>query len=258
LQASHPGCLFSYTMSNSTYFWIDIITIAGPLALSFDKRVAFFKEWKYFLSAMFITSGIYLIWDAIFTAIGVWRFNPEFVLGIYLGNLPWEEIFFFVAVPYACLFIYACLRHYFPGMENRNMGRFLSLLLLIFSITMVVMHYNKLYTAITFSLLAFTLLNQLLVTRGTYATHLYAAWFVTIIPMLIVNGLLTGLPILIYENTENIAIRVPALLPGMTYGIPVEDFFYNLLYMMWMVWIYEARKNRKAIHLFTPEPEELT
>ena len=255
MQASHTGCLF-YTMSNSTYLWIDILTIAGPLALSFDKRVAFYSQWKYFLSAMFITSGIYLIWDVIFTAIGVWHFNPKFITGHYLGNLPWEEVFFFIAIPYACLFIYACLRHYFPKIENRNAGRIMSLLLLALSIAMVIMHYNKLYTAITFSLLAFTILNQLLVTRGTYVMHLYVAWFVSIIPMLVVNGLLTGLPILIYENSENLGIRVSSFLPGMQYGIPVEDFFYNLLYMMWMIWIYEARKNRKAIHLFTPEAEE--
>ncbi|MFN4914479.1 MAG: lycopene cyclase domain-containing protein [Sphingomonadales bacterium] len=242
-------------MSNSTYFWIDIATIAGPLALSFDKRVAFHSQWKYFLSAMLITSGIYLIWDVIFTAIGVWHFNPAFVTGLYIGNLPWEEVFFFVAVPYACLFIYACLRHYFPNLENRNAARFSSLTLLAFSIGMVVLHYNRLYTAVTFSLIAFTLLNQLLVTRGSYMSHLYAAWFLSIIPMLVVNGLLTGLPILIYENAENLRIRIPAMLPGMQYGIPVEDFFYNLLYMMWMIWIYEARKNRKAIHIFTPEPE---
>jgi lycopene cyclase domain-containing protein len=235
-------------MSNSTYFWIDIATIAGPLALSFDKRVAFHTQWKYFLSAMLITSGIYLIWDVIFTAIGVWHFNPAFVTGLYIG-------FFFVAGPYACLFIYACLRHYFPNLENRNSARFISLTLLAFSIGMVVLHYNRLYTAVTFSLIAFTLLNQLLVTRGSYMSHLYAAWFLSIIPMLVVNGLLTGLPILIYENAENLGIRVPAMLPGMQYGIPVEDFFYNLLYMMWMIWIYEARKNRKAIHIFTPEPE---
>jgi hypothetical protein len=120
---------------------------------------------------------------------------------------------------------------------------------------MAVLHYDKLYTAVTFSLLAFTVLNQLLVTRGTYITHLYAAWLVSILPMLVVNGLLTGLPILIYENTENLGIRIPSFLPGMQYGIPVEDFFYNLLYMMWMIWIFEARKNRKAIHLFTPEGE---
>jgi hypothetical protein len=74
--------------------------------------------------------------------------------------------------------------------------------------------------------------------------------------MFVVNGLLTGLPILIYENTENMGIRIPSLLPGMQYGIPLEDFFYNLLYMMWMIWIFEARKNKQAIHLFTPEIEQ--
>ena len=136
------------------------------------------------------------------------------------------------------------------------MGRLISLLLLSFSIGMVVLHYNKLYTAVTFSLLAFTILNQLLVTRGSYITHLYVAWLISVIPMFVVNGLLTGLPILIYENTENMGIRIPSLLPGMQYGIPLEDFFYNLLYMMWMIWIFEARKNKQAIHLFTPEIEQ--
>ncbi|MEY4002853.1 MAG: hypothetical protein RIT07_895 [Bacteroidota bacterium] len=243
-------------MNKSLYLWINIVTLLGPLALSFDKRVAFHKVWKYFLTAMFITSGIYLIWDVIFTALGIWHFNPEYVTGFYIINLPWEEIFFFVAVPYACLFIYACLRYYLPKIEHRNVGRLISILLLSFSIGMVVLHYNKLYTAVTFSLLAFTILNQLLVTRGSYITHLYAAWLISVIPMFVVNGLLTGLPILIYENTENMGIRIPSFLPGMQYGIPLEDFFYNLLYMMWMIWIFEARKNRQAIHLFTPEIEQ--
>jgi lycopene cyclase domain-containing protein len=88
-------------MSNSTYFWIDLITIAGPLFLSFDKKVAFYKNWRYFFSAALISSGVYLLWDIIFTALGVWKFNPEFVSGFYLINLPWEEIFFFISVPYA-------------------------------------------------------------------------------------------------------------------------------------------------------------
>ncbi len=243
-------------MNKSLYLWINIVTLIGPLALSFDKRVAFHKVWKHFLTAMLITSAIYLIWDVIFTALGIWHFNPEYVTGFYIINLPWEEIFFFVAVPYACLFIYACLRHYLPKIEHRNVGRLISLLLLSFSIGMVVLHYNKLYTAVTFSLLAFTILNQLLVTRGSYITHLYVAWLISVIPMFVVNGLLTGLPILIYENTENMGIRIPSFLPGMQYGIPLEDFFYNLLYMMWMIWIFEARKNKQAIHLFTPEIEQ--
>jgi lycopene cyclase domain-containing protein len=243
-------------MNKSLYLWINIVTILGPLALSFDKRVAVHKVWKHFLTAMLMTSAIYLIWDVIFTALGIWHFNPEYVTGFYIINLPWEEIFFFVAVPYACLFIYACLRHYLPKIEHRNMGRLISLLLLSFSIGMVVLHYNKLYTAVTFSLLAFTILNQLLVTRGSYITHLYVAWLISVIPMFVVNGLLTGLPILIYENTENMGIRIPSFLPGMQYGIPLEDFFYNLLYMMWMIWIFEARKNKQAIHLFTPEIEQ--
>lgn len=244
-------------MSSYVYLLLNICTLAGPLALSFDKRVAFFKEWKHVFFAMMVASSLYIAWDIVFTAVGVWEFNSSFVTGFKVVNLPWEEIFFFIAVPYACLFIYACLRHYFPGIENRKRGNLISYLLLLLIGVVVVLNYNKLYTAVTGILLFFTLLNQVWVTRGNYMMHLYAAWFVALIPMAIVNGFLTSLPILIYNNAENLGIRIHTLpLSNGAYGIPVEDFFYNLLYMMWMIWIYEARKNRRAIHLITPAQDE--
>jgi hypothetical protein len=88
-------------------------------------------------------------------------------------------------------------------------------------------------------------------------SHLYVAWIISLIPMAIVNGLLTSLPVLIYNNSENLGIRIHTLpINNLQYGIPVEDFFYNLLYMLWMIWIYEARKNRKSINFITPVNDE--
>lgn len=244
-------------MEKLTYLWINLAVIAGPLLLSFDKKVAFFKKWKFALSGMLLASGLYLLWDVFFTLIGIWEFNTRYITGFKIINLPWEEFFFFITVPYGCLFIYECLRVYFPGAEKPSVGKTISWILLVLVLATVVLNYDKLYTAVTGILLFFTLLNQLLVTKGRYLSHLYLAWLVAIIPMAVVNGLLTSLPVLIYNNAENLGIRIHTLpINDLKYGIPVEDFFYNLLYMMWMIWIYEARKNKKELHFITPVEEE--
>lgn len=244
-------------MQKLTYLIINLLVISGPLILSFDKKVAFYKNWKYAFTGMIITSALYLLWDVFFTLIGVWKFNMDYVTGFHILNLPWEEFFFFIAVPYGCLFIYECLKVYLPGLEKPLAGKIMTWVLLVLSLVVVIYNYNKLYTAVTGILLFFTLLNQWLVTKGKYMTHLYVAWIISLIPMAIVNGLLTSLPVLIYNNSENLGIRIHTLpINNLQYGIPVEDFFYNLLYMLWMIWIYEARKNRKSINFITPVDDE--
>src|SRR3712207_5526265 len=94
------------------YLYLNIFTILFPLLRSFDKRVQFYKTWKYLFPAIAINALIFIIWDSIFTHHGVWGFNTDSLLGIYLFNLPLEEILFFITVPYACVFIYECLNVY--------------------------------------------------------------------------------------------------------------------------------------------------
>ena len=95
--------------SHYTYFLILTVALAGPLALSFDKRVAFYKKWKQLFTAMLFPAFLYIIWDIYFTANGVWSFNENYVCGIKLFNLPIEEVLFFFVVPYCCVFIYECI-----------------------------------------------------------------------------------------------------------------------------------------------------
>ena len=49
--------------------------------------------------------------------------------------------------------------------------------------------------------------------------HFWLAVLLTYVPFLIFNGLLTAVPIVIYNDAENWGIRV--------YTIPLEDFFYS-------------------------------
>lgn len=219
-----------------TYFLLNILTIAGPLALSFDKKVAFWRQWKYAGLGIAFASVAFLLWDVVFTRIGVWRFNTNYTTGLHIYNLPWEEVFFFVSIPYACLFIYECLRVYFPGTDRKLPGRLFGWVVVLFCAASVFLYYDKLYTSVTAILLLITFLNHLLVTKGDYLNHLMFTWLVALIPMVVIDGLLTGLPVLIYDDAQNTGIR--------TGPIPIEDYFYNLLYLTWMIWVYERYKQR--------------
>ena len=94
------------------YLYLNLFTIFFPFVLSFDKRVHFYTYWKFLFPAMAVNALIFIFWDSYFTSIGVWSFNPDYLLGIYLFGLPLEEILFFITVPYACVFIYETLNAY--------------------------------------------------------------------------------------------------------------------------------------------------
>src|SRR5687768_13787782 len=94
------------------YLYLNLFTIFFPFVLSFDKRVQFYKNWPFLFPAIIVNALIFIAWDSTFTRIGVWGFNPGYLLGIYLFGLPLEEILFFITVPYACVFIYETLNAY--------------------------------------------------------------------------------------------------------------------------------------------------
>ncbi len=45
-------------------------------------------------------AAVFVAWDAWAVWRGHWSFNPEFVMGVFIGNQPIEEIAFFFVVPF--------------------------------------------------------------------------------------------------------------------------------------------------------------
>ena len=221
-----------------TYLFLNIITLAGPLVLSFDKKVAFNKEWKSFGLSMLFASTLYILWDIWFTKINVWAFNPKFVVGTWFAHLPLEEYLFFIIIPYACLFIYACLKAYLPQFSLKKGLMPLLLFLIIMAITAIIKDPSHLYTTITAGLLCITLTLAIITKNTQNLSHILLAWVVALIPMAYVNGILTGKPVLIYNDAHNLGIRIGT--------IPIEDFFYNLVYMLWMILFYEHIKRKAS------------
>jgi lycopene cyclase domain-containing protein len=220
-----------------TYFLILAASFAGPFFLSFDKKVAFFTKWKYVFAAMIIPAIFYISWDSYFTGINVWQFNPKYIIGLKFLKLPIEEWLFFIIIPYCCTFIYECIRCYFPPLRNRKMADIVLQLLAVLLLITGIIYYNRIYTACTFIFLAVFIALIYLFRKFFHsfdAVSFLAAFVICLIPFLIVNGFLTALPILTYNDTENLGIRI--------YTIPFEDTFYGMLLILMNIVFYEKLK----------------
>lgn len=222
---------------NYTYLLINIAVIFFPLVLSFDKKVHFFSKWKFIVPAILITGIVFLIWDLLFVKLNVWSFNPDYITGINLWGLPLEEMLFFLTVPYACVFIYECLNVYFPKNGLQKYSLALSNLFLGLCIAILFFGYRYWYTVINFGFLFVVLAYiEYVNAKLRFMFRFYRAYLVALIPFYIVNGFLTAIPVVIYNNKENLSFRVGT--------IPFEDHFYLMSLLLMNIFLYEWFKSR--------------
>ncbi|NQV76366.1 MAG: lycopene cyclase domain-containing protein [Bacteroidetes bacterium] len=220
-----------------TYLLINFLTIFFPIILSFDKRVQFFKSWKFIVPGLFITGLLFLLWDYVFTIYGVWSFNPDYIIGVYMFNLPLEEILFFVTVPFACVFVYECLNYYVKKDILKDYSSYITYILIILSALMLWQYYDRVYTLITFGLLALVLLLAEFILKSSILSRFYLAYLVSLFPFYIVNGILTSIPIVMYNDVENMALRVGT--------IPLEDHFYSMSMLLINILLFEYFRNKQ-------------
>lgn len=217
-----------------TYLLINLATLIFPLIFSFEKKMRFISQWKFLFPALLVTAFIFIGWDVLFTYWKVWSFNNKFVTGFYIFNLPFEECLFFVTVPFACVFIYEVVRFYLKKDYLKNVTLPISWLVILLLAGLVFTHLGQLYTSVS-SLVAcsFIIWNQFLF-RKWWLGYFWLTYLVCLVPFFIVNGILTSLPVVVYNNEFNLGLRV--------FSIPVEDFIYQFDLMMMLIAIYEKGK----------------
>jgi lycopene cyclase domain-containing protein len=215
---------------------INVLTVFFPLVLSFDKKVHFYKSWKYIWPGMGITGLFFLFWDVVFTLKGVWSFNPDYIIGIAFFGLPLEEVLFFLTVPFACIFIYACLNYYIKWQLDNRITRIISNLVMMLSVLGLIFYYHRIYTTITFGLLLVIILLLQYRFKVSWLNRFYIGYVVALIPFYIVNGILTLIPVVLYNNSQNMGKRVGS--------IPVEDHFYLMALLLMNIGFFEYFKTK--------------
>lgn len=222
-----------------TYILINILAVLLPFGFSFEKRISFYRKWKYLFPAICITAFIFILWDIWFTSLGVWYFNPKFITGITIINLPFEEVLFFLAIPYASMFLYEVLIQKVFTSSSKLRYNYISLLISILLIIIACFNLNKAYTFSSFFLCG-GYIGFLFMRKSKVLHYFFLYFLILIIPFVIVNGMLTGSflnrEVVGYNNMENFNIRFLT--------IPIEDFIYGMLMMLLNVSLYEYFKSR--------------
>lgn len=211
------------------YALLNIASFSIPFLYSFEKKMYFIQHWKAVFSAIIIVAIPFIIWDVIFTSIGVWGFNPLYHLDMSLFGLPFEEILFFICIPYASIFTHYAFVHYFKKVAlPSKVVNTISISLFVFIGIVTIFTYPKLYSTINFTIFLILMLYSLYV-KDKNLSRFYITFLLILLPFFVVNGVLTGSfiqgEVVWYDNDENLGIRIGS--------IPIEDIIYafNLLYL---------------------------
>lgn len=227
-------------MEKYTYLLLDLLTIALPFFWSFEKKVFFVKYWRGLFLGIAVMILLFVPWDVWFTSMQVWGFNERYLTGIKIANLPIEEWLFFIVVPYACVFMYEALNYYLPKAPLAPIQDKITAILIFISFVLSIIFVDRIYTFTTFSLLSLFLIWHLLINRSDFLGQFYLLFLFVQIPLIIVNGVLTGMftdePIVWYNNAENMGIRLIT--------IPVDDVGYNMLMLLVVITVLEMFKVR--------------
>jgi lycopene cyclase domain-containing protein len=224
-----------------TYLLVNIGAISIPFLASFHPKLRFNTQWVKTSIAIFATALPFILWDMYYTSLGVWGFNPMHLTGVNISNLPLEEVLFFICIPYSCLFTWYVFRKLIKKDPLEKFSITIAWTIAISLIILATIYYNRIYTSITFILTGIYLILHITLWKGKYLKRFWTAWFILLLPFIIVNGVLTGsyIPeeVVWYNPDHHMGPRI--------FTIPVEDTFYGLLMILMNVHWFEFLESKK-------------
>lgn len=191
----------------------------SALIMNYFFKLNAFSNVRRLILAYVLVSIPFIIWDILATDRGHWSFNPDFVTGFEIGNLPGEEVAFFFVIPFVMYVVWLLTAKYLKDKKLQIKPIFfqaIGVLLLLFGILFA----NTPYTFLVFLLGGvFILLLQIL--DVAYTRQFWVYQFVLFVLFFISNTVLTAPPVVEYGDFAITGARVGT--------IPIEDFVYNFV-----------------------------
>ena len=230
---------FSLLETHWLYALVLLCSFLPVFALSWDRKVAYYRSWRQLFPAITAVALVFVGWDVFFTIKEVWEFNSTYYYGWRLAHLPIEEWLFFFIVPFCSIFIYECLNAYFPTDHLAKADFWLTPTLGSLALLIGLIYWQHMYTATTFLLTGGFLLFHFWWFENTYRTRFLRAYVLILIPFLMVNGVLTGgfteQPVVVYNPDEYLGIRIQS--------VPLDDSVYGFLMLFAAVTLLENARN---------------
>ena len=91
-------------MRHLSYVAVLAFCVVGTLPLELWLGVRVYRQWKRLLLTLLPVVAVFVVWDLYAISAGHWTFDEEQTTGILLpGELPLDELLFFVVVPTCAL-----------------------------------------------------------------------------------------------------------------------------------------------------------
>jgi lycopene cyclase domain-containing protein len=221
------------------YLLVLFFSLIVPFAFSFHPKLNFHHQFKAAFLSIVSVAFPFVLWDMYFTASSVWSFNQHYLIGIFIYNLPLEEVLFFICIPFCCLFTYHSLNRMKKANKHIGPAAPISIVLGVIFLLTGLMYVQKSYTLWSFSIAGLSLII-LGIKRPPFISNFWITYFVLLLPFLIVNGILTGTglenPVVSYNDMENLVLRFLT--------IPLEDFAYGMALILCNIALFETFKKK--------------
>lgn len=222
---------------NYTYLLIDLLLLIIPVILFFLRPLPA-TDSKFIVLAIFINVFVFSVPTEFMTQAKVIVFNPPYLTGFTLWELPVEELLFMLVMPLCGLGIYSFLNARYPatGLEKYSLA--LSNMLMGICIAILFFGYHNLYTLITFSMLLAFILYVEYVNKIRFMYRFYRAFLVSLIPFYSCAAILNSLPVVQYNENETLIFSLG--------NVPFESAFYFMGMLLLTIYLFEAFKNKAA------------
>lgn len=107
-------------MRHLVYAAVLLACLAGTAPLELFLRARVYARWRRFLLGLAPVLAVFLTWDVLAVRAGQWSFDRRQILGWRAGNLPVEEVAFFVVIPLCAVLTFEAVR----SLLGRRGGRF--------------------------------------------------------------------------------------------------------------------------------------
>jgi lycopene cyclase domain-containing protein len=117
-------------MDRYQYLIVMALCVLITLPLEFVLNARVYRRPRRLLRTMVPAFSAFVAWDVVAIRLGHWTFSPTYTTGWKIGNIPVEELVFFVVIPLCALLSYEAVRNilrdgWVATVRAGSLGRFL-------------------------------------------------------------------------------------------------------------------------------------
>jgi lycopene cyclase domain-containing protein len=212
-----------------------MVTCLAPLIADKYFRVGLFdsivKRPRLFLASC----TLLCLLDMFLYVVHSWWYNPAYCGAFFTSAFPLEEVLFFFTTPYALLFIYTVL----SPLPFRSIAPYAGAIGIILLLSGVAIKTRDGYW---YTATAGVIAGVALITSASkeWIGRCLVTYGLSLIPFIVLNGVLTSLPVVIYNPSAILGYRIGS--------IPIEDFVFSLIMTITTIAFWECERSKQPFN----------